>query len=665
MINFDEIKIIKIEKKNLPNIEQTTNIATIELYQKGKLIDKKEVRYFDQDMIFEILDKKDNVDLSNSLIIDFNLDIYREKRNIQASQNIEINNFIANNSIFYSQNEINFRRGKFVGQVADFTKSLFISPKIIFKETDFSNCEENFHSCVFKADEINFNFSVFGNKYHDFRNSKFEGKKNFENIIFLGGDIDFVGVDFGNGDIHFIGTHFGNGRVLFRLSIFGDGRKDFSRVNFGQGDVSFEKVKFGNGDINFRSTIFGNGKKDFRRCYFGKGKKNFSNAIFGNGTVEFVGSDFNTGKITFKLSKFGNGNIDFHYCHFGDGDILFDKTIFGQGDLDFRAVDFDNCRIIFNRITNEQGNIIFEASQMKSGFISFKNSILGQGNFNFTNCIFNESDIILENLDFGYGTVSFFGSKFRNILFKGIQINNYFDLRISQCQLLDLSETVIKDIIDLKSLNNTIKINSIDLQGIRLLGVIYLSWQNLKIKDLILQQNSSWDEKAEQFRMLKENFHNLGMYTEEDLAYIEFKRAEAKAILNKKKQKGLSSKIMGYISYGLKNLIMDKIGHYATNPVRVLVSMLIIYLFFSFVYLFLESFYPEPQIISSLFSPDSPKILNKVAKAFYHSAITFLTIGYGDYYPNSISRWLSAIEGFTGLFMMSYFTVAFVRKILR
>ena len=58
-------------------------------------------------------------------------------------------------------------------------------------------------------------------------------------------------------------------------------------------------------------------------------------------------------------------------------------------------------------------------------------------------------------------------------------------------------------------------------------------------------------------------------------------------------------------------------------------------------------------------------VLSLVAKSFYHSAITFLTIGYGDYYPSWIIRWISSVVGFTGLFLMSYFTVAFVRKILR
>jgi hypothetical protein len=54
-----------------------------------------------------------------------------------------------------------------------------------------------------------------------------------------------------------------------------------------------------------------------------------------------------------------------------------------------------------------------------------------------------------------------------------------------------------------------------------------------------------------------------------------------------------------------------------------------------------------------------------VAKSFFFGAITFLTIGYGDFYPMGAVRFLSGIEGFVGVFMMSYFTVAFVRKILR
>ncbi len=105
-------------------------------------------------------------------------------------------------------------------------------------------------------------------------------------------------------------------------------------------------------------------------------------------------------------------------------------------------------------------------------------------------------------------------------------------------------------------------------------------------------------------------------------------------------------------------------GKFATDPMRVLSTMLITYLMFTFLYVILAEF-GNVHIVSSLFASDDPNILKPIGKAFYHSAITFLTIGYGDYYPDGIARWISSVEGFVGLFLMSYFTVAFVRKILR
>jgi len=107
--------------------------------------------------------------------------------------------------------------------------------------------------------------------------------------------------------------------------------------------------------------------------------------------------------------------------------------------------------------------------------------------------------------------------------------------------------------------------------------------------------------------------------------------------------------------------VFDKIGLYATDPIRVLVSMAFAYLVFTLIYIILPFIF-NTRIVSSLGDPDH---LSRIAVAFYHSAITFLTIGYGDYYPSGLIRWISGLEGFVGLFMMSYFTVAFVRKILR
>jgi len=88
---------------------------------------------------------------------------------------------------------------------------------------------------------------------------------------------------------------------------------------------------------------------------------------------------------------------------------------------------------------------------------------------------------------------------------------------------------------------------------------------------------------------------------------------------------------------------------------------LFIYILFSILYVFFPLF-TRARIVSTLGDPDK---LSAVAVAFYHSVVTFLTIGYGDYYPSGAVRWISGVEGFLGLFLMSYFTVVFVRKILR
>jgi len=105
-------------------------------------------------------------------------------------------------------------------------------------------------------------------------------------------------------------------------------------------------------------------------------------------------------------------------------------------------------------------------------------------------------------------------------------------------------------------------------------------------------------------------------------------------------------------------------GKYATDPLRVVLTMVITYVGFSLIYVALGLF-GDMQIVSSLFKPDDPAVMSIFPRAFYHSAVTFLTIGYGDYYPDGFTRWVSGFEGFVGVFQMSYFAVAFVRKMLR
>jgi len=280
--------------------------------------------------------------------------------------------------------------------------------------------------------------------------------------------------------------------------------------------------------------------------------------------------------------------------------------------------------------------------------------------------------MIIEDVDFGVGKVSLRKSKFKSITLKSSQLNNYFDLRVEKCGKLDLSNTIVKDILDISSYEYKIDINEIDFSGIRLLGRIYIDWKKSNIKELIYKQSGNFRNKSEQFRVLKENYHTLGMYDEEDYAYVEFKRSEAIAdlydVIKPQQKKGYIlkksnnlKKIWAHLSYFFKWLLFDKMGLYATSPSRVLVSMAIGYTIFSLLYLSLSllklgEIYPGPPDASSL---------SLFTKSFYLSIITFFTIGFGDFYPMGALRFVAGLEGFSGVFLMSYFTVAFVRKILR
>ena len=237
------------------------------------------------------------------------------------------------------------------------------------------------------------------------------------------------------------------------------------------------------------------------------------------------------------------------------------------------------------------------------------------------------------------------------------------DFRVAKTESLDLSDTIVRDIVDLRIHQANVELNVMILSQMRNLGQIYLDWNENECYKLLKSQNGTSNrDLSNQFRVLKENFNNLGQYDDEDDAYVQFKRHELRAEL---KEKIIKSKVNAFWIYpysAFKWLIFDNIGKYATDPIRVLLSSVIIYILFSLTYYFLP-FYANAEIIQSVVHPDHTG--HALGEAFYHSAITFLTIGYGDFFPSGHFKWISAFEGWVGLFLMSYFTVAFVRKILR
>ena len=473
---------------------------------------------------------------------------------------------------------------------------------------------------------------------------------------------DFSHSTFSDGETSFEGSHFAKGRVIFTGSLFGKGNVNFSNTLFRDGNIEFSGAVFGEGDFLFKNAIIKDGIKDFQDIQFGDGEVSFANTEFNSGEILFINTRFNNGRFNFKVTRITGGKVDFHYSVFGSCEIIFERTEFGNSRVDFRTVDFGSGRINFNRSVFGNGEVNFEGASCKASKIQFKKAEMGNGPKSFNLMEMDGTDISFDRTEFGDGDVTFYESKFNSLSLKSCHLDQYFDLRLAKAETLDISDTIVRDIVDLEPYDFPVDIATIDMSGMRLVGKLYIDWrQNNCSQSVINQQNTTLRQKADQFRILKENFNGTGKYDDEDEAYVMFKRYEAKSWLTGQQEKGGLRKISSYIPYGFQWLLFDKIGLYATSPGRVLFSVVFFWIFFGISY-YLVELSGLGKTISSVGNPDN---LSPLVQSFYHAAITFFTIGYGDTYPTGLSRIIASFEGFMGVFMMSYFTVAFVRKVLR
>ncbi len=488
-----------------------------------------------------------------------------------------------------------------------------------------------------------------------------------ESIFHADSTTDFSNANILDGNINFSNTLFLYCDLSFQATSFGKGEKKFSNIIMNQGKIDFSHADFNEGNVSFDFSQLGIGVINFQFATFGQGDVSFANVNFNHGDVSFVNTNFHEGDVIFRMARFGKGEISFRFAKFGNGNISFEKTDFNDGKISFSAVECLNNRINFNRSVFGNCIIDFEGFSQKKGKFNFKKVFLRKGALNFSFAEMAECEIYFDETSFGEDEINFYKSKFSLLSLKNCHIDHYLDLRVRQTKFIDLSNVIARDIIDVKPHDEAVCIDCINFDSMRLIGLIYLDWKANKIDQLIYNQGeeTTLNSKAEQFRMLKQSFNTIGQYEDEDKSYVEFKRLESRDKLQQTvtSNKNIFKRIWQYLIYYLKMIIFDKMGLYATNPIRVLSSIFIVYFSFSLLYILLVPFNVGSVlgITNSLVS--TPLLF--IANVFYFSGVTFLTIGYGDFTPTELYRIIAIIEGFTGVFLMSYFTVAFVRKISR
>lgn len=116
--------------------------------------------------------------------------------------------------------------------------------------------------------------------------------------------------------------------------------------------------------------------------------------------------------------------------------------------------------------------------------------------------------------------------------------------------------------------------------------------------------------------------------------------------------------------YSLRRLfskIVDLFCGYGEKPMRVVLFSLLLIISCSFLYFGIGIEFHNQIIAFNIHSSLTQNLLN-YAQCMYFSAVTFTTLGYGDFIPLGIVRPIAAIEAFTGSFTIALYVVVFVRK---
>lgn len=448
----------------------------------------------------------------------------------------------------------------------------------------------------------------------------------------------------------------------FSYAVFEGQASSFAYSIFNLGNVNFNYIKCTN-NLNFSHCEYNLEDLTYKFAEFEGGDVRFTSARFDCDNILFINTNFGEGSVNFRQADFVYSDCNFQYARFDKSEVSFDKSIFRGKHIDFRKVEFGTGRTDFKRVDFGDGDINFNDSEFKEGKISFKNSIFGRGEKSFERINFGQNEVYFDSCIFKEGLLSFKDSSFGILSLKDCNLEGHCDLRIHKGEKIDLSYSVLKDVLDIQAGGNSlVELKTLKIEEVKNMGKIFISWRENKAYDLINSQRySSSQSKSIQFHLLKDSFHQNGKFNSEDFAYVAFKRFKMKAERERAQKKGGLVAVKGNLMYLFEWLVFDKVGLFATAPLRVFTSMLFVLAGFALLYIILP-YFSNADIVSAVGDPDH---LNSIEKSFYHSAITFFTIGYGDFYPSGHIRWLSAVEGWTGVFLMSYFTVAFVRKILR
>ncbi len=298
--------------------------------------------------------------------------------------------------------------------------------------------------------------------------------------------------------------------------------------------------------------------------------------------------------------------------------------------------------------------------------------VLRDGDIFFVEGRLNRSEIVVENIKLYGGFLSFVALECYYIYIESSDIQFEIDFSFSRITCLEFKQSIIRSnlkfedcLIEMLVFENCINYSLLNIgwneKQIEPTGKYFST-----IREIGYFGDEERDSKtarhhraAETALLLKENFRKMGRYEDEDCAYYTYKKHDIRA---EHYGKSFWKRMFDKPGFWFKLLVYELIGGYGTRPVRIFYTMLATVGIFALIYHVILAYGGTIKNLScgGIFD------WKALSCSLYFSAITFLTIGYGDLSPAHWSiRTLASIEGLIGLLLISYFTIAFSRKVLR
>lgn len=170
-------------------------------------------------------------------------------------------------------------------------------------------------------------------------------------------------------------------------------------------------------------------------------------------------------------------------------------------------------------------------------------------------------------------------------------------------------------------------------------------------KQCNLQKNGGniygWDSTSYNEFLVESTYRTLKLKFKEQGEYDIAGKFAIRENIVKRKQKPL---LIRWLLYWIYELFLG----YGENHLKILINAGLAILFYSIIYYFSKGIMFEDN-----------QSIDTIIESIYFSAVTFTTLGYGDYHPIGIFRLVASSEALIGAFLIAFYVVSLSRKFIR